>query len=65
MCAQFKELERIGYRGFAFGMYEHATELVATESVIGAFTPQITSYLHAILVAGMLYAIIVATLVVI
>ena len=49
---QFQELERLGYRAFAFGIREDSTQLVSTNDVSSCFTPQLIAYLYAVLVAG-------------
>ena len=46
-------MESLGFKVFAFGIHENTTQLVATDSVVNVFTPQLTSYLHAVLTAGM------------
>lgn len=57
---QFQELEKLGYKAFAIGIHEDSTQLVSTKEVSSIFTPQLTSYLHAVLTAGIYLSIIIA-----
>lgn len=59
MHIQFSELEELGYNGFAIAFHKGKSQLVGTSSVLKSFTPHVLEYLHAVIVAGMLFVTII------
>lgn len=61
---QFRELETLGYQGFAFGFRDDDVELVGTSSALRKIDGDDIDYLHAIVRAGKLGKCIVYCLIV-
>ena len=49
---QFKELEELGFEGFAIAFYKESTQLVCTRQTVNCFNSALIEYLHAIIVSG-------------
>lgn len=49
---QFKELEDLGYEGFAIAFYKECMELVGTKLTVNCFNLALIEYLHAVIVSG-------------
>ncbi len=52
LCTQFKELERIGYSGFAFGFYNMDVQEVHTTDCAACISPEVVDYLRSLIIAS-------------